>query len=52
MKVKEIIKDTVWMPGARHVAGQKPAVSVLLPTMRAPTAPPIRLLNSCVKMAA
>ncbi|MDX8437982.1 glycosyltransferase [Mesorhizobium australafricanum] len=34
MKVREIIKDTVWSPGSAYLDGGKPAVSVLLPTCR------------------
>jgi len=34
MKVKELIRTTVWMPGRGYDASKKPKVSVLLPTFR------------------
>ncbi|PBB37496.1 glycosyltransferase [Mesorhizobium sp. WSM3868] len=34
MKVREIIKDTIWTPGSGYSDGRKPIVSVLLPTSR------------------
>lgn len=34
MKVKDLIRDTQWMPGSSYTNGQTPIVSVLLPTFR------------------
>ena len=34
MKVKDLIRDTVWMPGTDYRPDAKPSVSVLLPTFR------------------
>lgn len=34
MKVKELIRETQWMPGSSYADGQLPIVSVLLPTFR------------------
>lgn len=34
MKVKDLIKDTVWIPGSDYDDNKKPKISVLLPTFR------------------
>ncbi len=34
MKVRDLVRDTEWIPGSDYVDGQKPAISVLLPTFR------------------
>ncbi|MCO4861557.1 glycosyltransferase [Cupriavidus sp. WGlv3] len=34
MKVKELVRDTIWMPGSQYVEHVKPKVSVILPTYR------------------
>lgn len=34
MKVKDLIRDTVWIPGSGYSEDHKPAISVLLPTFR------------------
>lgn len=34
MKVRDLIKDTVWMPGFEYSEDRKPLISVLLPTFR------------------
>jgi hypothetical protein len=34
MKVKELVRDTVWIPGSGYDEASKPKVSVLLPTFR------------------
>ncbi|MFJ4195319.1 glycosyltransferase family 2 protein [Pseudomonas sp. NPDC089534] len=34
MKVRDLIRDTLWLPGRSYAAGEAPIVSVLLPTFR------------------
>lgn len=34
MKVRDLVRDTEWIPGSDYVDGHKPAISVLLPTFR------------------
>lgn len=34
MKVKDLVRDTIWIPGSGYAEDRKPAVSVLLPTFR------------------
>ncbi|QPC94097.1 glycosyltransferase [Mesorhizobium sp. INR15] len=34
MKVRDIIRDTIWMPGRGYSGDHKPAISILLPTYR------------------
>jgi len=34
MKVKDLVRDTTWIPGSDYVEDRKPAISVLLPTFR------------------
>jgi glycosyltransferase involved in cell wall biosynthesis len=34
MKVKDLIRETQWIPGSSYVDGSRPIVSVLLPTFR------------------
>lgn len=34
MKVRDLVQNTVWIPGSEYAEEQKPAISVLLPTFR------------------